>query len=166
MKRCARLRVLCALALSLAWGSAAATEPALLRLSGAGIAALEVDATLLDSLPRRQIEALDHGHPAQFEGVWMRDLLQRAGMPLGKVLRGEKMALALRVIARDGYVAVFALAELDPGFRERPILLADRRDGKPLGADEGPLRLVVADEARGARWVRQLEHIELIDMRP
>jgi hypothetical protein len=36
------------------------------------------------------------------------------------------------------------------------ILLADRRDGQPLAAAEGPLRLVVPDEKRHARWVRQV----------
>jgi hypothetical protein len=36
---------------------------------------------------------------------------------------------------------VFALAEFDPDFTNREILLADKRDGKPLGAKEGPWRI-------------------------
>ena len=35
------------------------------------------------------------------------------------------------------------------------VLLADHRDGQPLSTAEGPLRLVVPDEKRHARWVRQ-----------
>jgi hypothetical protein len=36
------------------------------------------------------------------------------------------------------------------------LLLADQRDGKPLSEKEGPLRLVVPDEKREGRWVRQV----------
>jgi hypothetical protein len=39
---------------------------------------------------------------------------------------------------------------------ERVVLLADRRDGKTLSATEGPLRVVVPDEKRQGRWVRQV----------
>ena len=66
------------------------------------------------------------------------------------------MALYLLVEAADGYRVVFALPELDPAFTERVVLLADHRDGQPLTPAEGPLRLVVPDEKRQARWVRQV----------
>ncbi len=56
----------------------------------------------------------------------------------------------------DGYRAVFALPELDPAYTDKIILLADKRDGKPMDAKEGPLRIVVPDEKRHARWVRQV----------
>ena len=66
------------------------------------------------------------------------------------------MALYLLVEAADGYRVIFALPELDPAFTERVVLLADHRDGQPLSTAEGPLRLVVPDEKRHARWVRQV----------
>ena len=53
------------------------------------------------------------------------------------------------------------LAETDPIFRERTLLLCYRKNGGPLSGKEGPLRLVVADEKRHARWVRQVTAIEL-----
>jgi hypothetical protein len=34
--------------------------------------------------------------------------------------------------------------------------LVDRCDGKPLSAQEGPLRIVVPGEKRHSRWVRQV----------
>jgi hypothetical protein len=37
-------------------------------------------------------------------------------------------------------VAVFSLAELDPGFCGSVIIVADTTDGKPLFAYQGPLR--------------------------
>lgn len=58
--------------------------------------------------------------------------------------------------AADGYRAVFALPRLDHAFTKRVILLADRRDGKALSVMEGPLRVVVIDEKRQGRWVRQV----------
>ncbi len=71
-------------------------------------------------------------------------------------MRGKNLALYLVVEAADNYRAVFALPELDPAFTERIVLLADRRDDKPLSAAEGALRVVVPDEKRQARWVRQV----------
>ena len=72
--------------------------------------------------------------------------------------RGSRVDLALFLVfgAADGYHAVFALPELDHAFTDRIIILADRRDGKPLAEKEGPLRIVVPDEKREARWVRQV----------
>ena len=77
-----------------------------------------------------------------------------AGLKLGQDLRGPALASYLLVEAADGYRAVFALPEIDPACTDRTILLADRRDGKPLPAQEGPLRIVVPGEKRRSRWVR------------
>ena len=57
---------------------------------------------------------------------------------------------------REQHRAVFALAEFDPDFTDRVILLADRRDGHPLSSKEGPFRIVVPGEKRHARWVREV----------
>jgi DMSO/TMAO reductase YedYZ molybdopterin-dependent catalytic subunit len=80
--------------------------------------------------------------------------LSEAGMP-GRVA----VATYVVVDAADGYRAVFALAELDPAQTDRVILLADRKDGQPLPAAEGPLRVVVPGEKRPARWVRQVKAV-------
>jgi len=111
----------------------------------------------LAALPRRQVRARDRdGTEATFAGVALVDLLRLAGVPLGTELRGKNLALYLLVEAADDYRVVFALPELDPAFTERLMVLADQRDGKPLAAAEGPLRLVVPEEKRHARWVRQV----------
>jgi len=111
----------------------------------------------LTTLPRREVRARDRdGTEATFTGVALVDLLRLAEVPLGDKLRGSNMALYVLIEAADGYRVVFALPELDPAFTERVVLLADRRDGQPLAAAEGPLRLVVPDEKRQARWVRQV----------
>jgi DMSO/TMAO reductase YedYZ molybdopterin-dependent catalytic subunit len=111
----------------------------------------------LAALPRREVRARDRdGTEVTFAGVALIELLRLAGVPLGEKLRGSNMALYLLVEAADGYRVVFALPELDPAFTERVVLLADQRDGQPLATAEGPLRLVVPDEKRQARWVRQV----------
>jgi DMSO/TMAO reductase YedYZ molybdopterin-dependent catalytic subunit len=96
------------------------------------------------------------GVESQFEGVPLIDILAKAGVPVGSNLRGPIMALYLVVDASDGYRAAFALAELDSAFTNRVILLADRRDGQPLSARDGPLQVVVPGEKKHARWVRQV----------
>ncbi len=63
--------------------------------------------------------------------------------------------------APDGYQVLFALAEFDPAFNDRVILLADRRDGKPLNTREGPLRIVIPGDKRGARWIRGVTTLEI-----
>ena len=89
-----------------------------------------------------------------------REILQRASAPLGKALRGSNMTMCVVAGGSDGYQAVFALAEFDPGFTDQLILVADHRDGQPLNFREGPLRLIVPSDKRPARWVRGFEHSE------
>jgi len=103
----------------------------------------------------------DHDAAAQFEGVPLSTLLSIAGIQLGDALRGSRMTEVLLVEAADNYRVVFALAELDPAFATREVILADKRDGKPLDAKEGPLRIVAPGDKRPARWVRQVTTLRL-----
>jgi hypothetical protein len=124
------------------------------------------DAATLAMLPRRTLRAGVHDQPAtEWSGVSLVDLLRKAGAPSGKTLRGKAMALVVRVMASDGYVVVFSLGELDADFGKREVLIADRHAGQALGAD-GPLRLVVVGDAHGARWVRNIERIEVVSAAP
>ena len=81
--------------------------------------------------------------------------------PLGKELHGE--ALACYVVARgsDGYEAVLSLAEIDPAFHPGDVLVADSMNGKPLDEHDGPLKLLVTEDKRPARAVRNLTTIQL-----
>jgi hypothetical protein len=67
----------------------------------------------------------------------------------------------LVVEARDGYRAVFAWAELDPGFMDKSVYVATMRDGKPLSDRDGPFELVVPGEKRLGRSVRQLTALRI-----
>jgi DMSO/TMAO reductase YedYZ molybdopterin-dependent catalytic subunit len=108
-------------------------------------------------LPRQTVHAKGHdGVESQFEGVPLIEILAKAGVPTGQALRGPAMVHYVVVEAADGYRAVFAVAELDPAFTDRVILLADHRDGKPLSTQSGPLQIIVPGEKKHARWVRQV----------
>jgi DMSO/TMAO reductase YedYZ molybdopterin-dependent catalytic subunit len=93
--------------------------------------------------------------------VALGEILKLAAIPNGEDIKGPWLAKYLLVSAADGYRAIFALPELSPSFTSGVVLLADRRDGKPLSATEGPLRLVVPGEKRQARWVRQVLSLTL-----
>jgi hypothetical protein len=124
--------------------------------------AVPLDATTLASLPREPITASAHGTVLHCDGIPLPALLRAAGAMPADPLRGAQLARYVQVDARDGYRAVFALAELDPTLGNRKVFLTDRCDGKPLPDDDGPLRLVAPYEARPARWVRQVEAITVI----
>lgn len=123
---------------------------------------LQLDAATLQKFPRRAFDASEHGKAAHWEGVALSELLRAAGAPLGEKLRGKNLALYLRVSAADGYRVVYSLAELDPAMHDGEVILADRRDGHALAANEGPFRLVAKDDKRPARWVRQVVAIDLL----
>src|SRR5262249_62182964 len=97
-----------------------------------------------------------------WDGVPLIEILKSAGAPTGEALRGPALSLYVVVGAADHYRAVFALGELDPSTGNRQAILADRKDGKPLDDKDGPLRVIVPDDKRPARWVRQVIAIDLL----
>lgn len=134
----------------------------ILTIGGEVAKPLRLDAASFAKLPHKQVEASDHGKAGHWQGVALVDLLRDAGVPIGEALRGANLALYVRVSAADGYRVVYALAELDPGFRDSEVIVADRRDGKPLDAKEGPFRIIAVGEKRPARWVRQVTAIDVL----
>jgi DMSO/TMAO reductase YedYZ molybdopterin-dependent catalytic subunit len=138
-----------------------------LRIEGLVDKPLGLSAADLARMPRQTLEARDRdGKLVRFAGVTLTEVLRAAGGPLGEKLRGTQLSKFLLVEAADGYRVVFALPELDPAFTDESILIADRRDGQPLSAAEGPLRLVVLHEKRQARWVRQVTTLRVLLANP
>jgi hypothetical protein len=118
----------------------------------------------LEALPRVKATSGAPGSPTTFEGVNLKDVLERGGVTLGKTLTGKRLASCLLVEAADGYRAVIALPEIDPAFADKQIILAFLKDGKPLDDKEGPYRVVIPDEKRMARWVRQVATLKIVDV--
>lgn len=123
---------------------------------------LVLDAAALAKMDRRSVRASAHGVEGEWGGVALIDVLRAAGAPVDDALRGPNLALYVRVSAADGYRVVYALAELDPKFRDDGVFLVDSKDGKPLSAEEGPFRLVAPAEKRPGRWVRQVIRIDVL----
>jgi hypothetical protein len=120
--------------------------------------------TDLEALPHIKVTASEHSSPVNFEGITVKSALERAGIVFGESMKGKRLSNCLLVEAADGYRVVIALPELDPAFTDKQILLVFLRDGKPLGEKEGPYRIVIPDEKRMARWVRQVTNLRIVDV--
>jgi DMSO/TMAO reductase YedYZ molybdopterin-dependent catalytic subunit len=142
-----------------------AQPEAKLTLSGDISAPLTITAGDLAGMPRETVELTEEdGAKFKYEGVAVQEILKKAGLPMGAI-RGKNLAAYILASAKDGYQVVFSLGELDPAFGNEKVLIVDKRDGKPLFAYQGPLRLVVAGDKAGARDVRMLEKIEIVKLR-
>ena len=115
------------------------------------------------ALPHMEISAYDpHGEAThKYSGVAMQEILARAGAPLGDKLRGKSLQLVVVAHSRDGYSIAFALAEFDPAFNDRSILLADTEDGKPLPDYASPFRMIIPGDKKAARWARMVDSMEI-----
>jgi hypothetical protein len=96
-----------------------------------------------------------------YSGIRLADLLVKVDAPLGSELRGKALAYYIVATGSDGYKSVLALGEVDPSFHPGEVLVADTMDGKPLDAHASPFKLLVTEDKRPARSVRNLTTIEL-----
>ncbi|MBV8834563.1 MAG: molybdopterin-dependent oxidoreductase [Acidobacteriaceae bacterium] len=127
--------------------------------------AVTVTAGDLTQIPRHKVVLNEHGTRIPYEGVLLHDVLARGGAPFGNELRGKALSSYVLATAQDGYQVVYTLTELDPAFVDSEILVADRRDGKPLDEKEGPFRIVVPGEKKPARSLRMLERLQVTQVR-
>jgi hypothetical protein len=95
-----------------------------------------------------------------YSGVPLATLLAKIDAPIGSQLRGDAMTTYIIATGSDGYAVVLSLAEADPEFHENQVIVADARDGQPLGKN-GPFQLIVPGDKRPARWVHNLVSITL-----
>lgn len=133
-----------------------------LTVSGEVTKPLTLRAADLQAMPRAEVTATDRdGKAHRYSGVSLLDLLKQAGTTLGNDLRGKNLMKYVVVRATDDYRVMFALPEIDADFAAQTILLADRVDGAPLPAGIGPYRIVVPNEKKPTRWVRNVNAIEV-----
>lgn len=135
------------------------------QVTGAVKQALSLSAGDLAKMPRVSVRTSSNGMQTVYEGVWLHEVLKKAGVPQGGELRGKALASYVLAEAQDGYQVVFSLGELDPAFIDNEILLADTANGKPLFGAQGRFRLVVPKDKPGARSVRMLTKIEVVQVR-
>ena len=94
---------------------------------------------------------------ATYTGALLWSVLERAQMLGGD--RRARLRRTIMVTGHDGYAAVLALAEIDPEFEGKQVLLAYRRDGQLIAGHA--LRLVVPGDRHGGRSVRDVIRIDL-----
>jgi DMSO/TMAO reductase YedYZ molybdopterin-dependent catalytic subunit len=146
-------------------GLLTAQTPPSFQVTGAVKQTLTLSADDLAKMPRATVRTTNNGMETVYEGVWLHEVLKKAGAPQGSELRGKALSSYALVEAQDGYQVLFSLAELDPAFIDNEILVADSANGKPLFGAQGNFRLVVPKDKPGARSVRMLTKIEVVQLR-
>lgn len=144
---------------------ASAQESPAITVSGAVKQTLALTAAGLAKMPRATVTTKNDGLEVSYEGVWLHEVLKAAGVPAGTELRGKALTTYVLAEAADGYQAIFSLAELDPAFTDNQVLLADKADGKALFGAQGAFRLVAPKDKRGARPVRMLQKLEVVQVK-
>lgn len=142
-----------------------AAAPATISISGDVQTPVSVSIDDLKKMPRTTVTMAEHGRETRYEGVLVSALLARAGVPLGAALSGKALSTYVLASASDGYQVVFSLGEVDPALTHNDIIVADTGDGQPLAATQGPLRIVSPHDVRGARSIRMLQRIEVVQLR-
>ena len=150
--------------LSAGFVAAQEVQPSI-QVSGAVKQPLTLTADDLAKMPRASVHTMSNGMETVYEGVWLHEVLKRPGVPQGGELRGKALSSYVLAEAQDGYQVVFSLGELDPAFIDNEILLADTANGKALFGGQGRFRLVVPKDKPGARSVRMLTKLEVVQLR-
>jgi hypothetical protein len=139
--------------------------PPSIQVTGAVKQALALTPDDLAKMHRASVHTKSNGMETVYEGVWLHEVLKKAGVPQGSELRGKALTSYVLAEAQDGYQVVFSLAELDPSFIDNEILLADTANGKPLFGAQGRFRLVASKDKPGARSIRMLTKLEVVQLR-
>jgi hypothetical protein len=129
--------------------TAIAQQAPTVSVTGAVTRPLTLSAADLASMPRAKAVTDNNGIQTTYEGVWMSDVLKKAGVPLGAGLRGAALAGYVMASASDGYQVVFSIGESDPEMTSGQYLLADTANGKPMFGENGSFRLVIPTDKAG-----------------
>lgn len=138
-------------------------KPATVKITGEVTKSLTIGEADLQKFKQSIVTRKDRdGKDHVYSGVVLAEILQSAGVTLGRDLKGENLTKYVLVEASDGYQVLFALAELDKDFTDRTIILCDQIDGKPLLPADGPFRIIVQDEKKPARCIKQVTGIKIV----
>lgn len=124
----------------------------------------------LQALPAEEVEVdfltgtgMQHH---RYRGVRLSTLILQAGPLFNPNVRNDALHWYVRIDATDGYWVILAWAEIDPGFANKPVLVAYEEDGALLGEMDGMARLVVPGDLRGGRYVSNISTITLLKAEP
>jgi DMSO/TMAO reductase YedYZ molybdopterin-dependent catalytic subunit len=144
-----------------AYESKAQQQPSV-KVSGEVATPLDLKIGDLQQMPQtRVLHKEKDGKEHTYTGVTLAEILQKAGITMGKDPKGKGITQYVLIDAKDGYQVVFALAELDKDFTDRKIILADKVDDKPLPESVGPLQVIVEGEKKAGRCIKQVIAIKV-----
>lgn len=90
-----------------------------------------------------------------YKGVPLKSILDKAG------LEEKPKGLVIIVSATDGFYVTLSWGEIYNTLCGDRIILAYEKDGKPLGADEGFVRLIIPSDKfigdRAVKWVNRID---------
>jgi hypothetical protein len=92
-------------------------------------------------------------------GPLLADVLALAKPVFDPAMKNDQLRHYVAATGSDGYQAIVAWGEFDPGFEGKQILLSINEDGQSLAA-VGP-RLVVPGDVRGGRYVSNVVELRL-----
>jgi DMSO/TMAO reductase YedYZ molybdopterin-dependent catalytic subunit len=141
--------------------TAFATGSCPVSLGGAVEKPLCLTAGELRALPAAELSltlmAGSRPETGSYKGVPLWKLLELASVK-SRRSKGANLLHTIVVTGRDSYAVALAIAEIDPRFEGKAVLLAYDQDGRPL---RNGFRLVVPGDQEGGRSVRDVVRIEV-----
>jgi hypothetical protein len=137
-----------------------------IAISGEGITPLTITKGMFADMKQVVVMAKAHDEKVhRYSGVTIADLLTKAGVMLGDSAKKHTVTSYIIVTAADNYKAIYTMAEIDPLFANRSIILADREDKKALPVQDGPFQIIVPGEKKHGRWIRQVTGIQVFQVK-
>lgn len=143
-------------------GSLAPLKPGEVRVAGRVDKPYTVTLAELRALPQTSVSVEFTSAKGQqkhtYQGVLLHEVLKNAQPRFDASKKNGSLRGVVAATGGGDYRAVFAWAELDPGFAKSQVLLAVSEDGSPFEDASGP-RLVVPQDTKGGRYVSELNQL-------
>ena len=120
---------------------------------------MAIDIELLRSLPQHDLSTRLRSPRGVRDYAFRGALLHDYAVAAGLLPQGPSANQYYRAAAGDGFVVAVAMAEVAPGYSDKPVLLACEQDGEAIRAGA---RLVVPGDDLGGRSVFGIESIEVV----
>jgi len=99
------------------------------------------------------------GAPVSYTGPTLYAVLQQAGLVPNASFKNDLLRQFVTIVGSDTYQVTVALAEILPTFGNQQVLLAYEKDARPLGSDEGAVRLIVPGDRLAGRDVQHVTQV-------
>jgi len=124
-----------------------------------------VERSEIAKLPHQIVKARGSDNKMSvYSGVPLKESLKHVGVVFSRERQQRNLGSVVLVESVDATSVLFAMAELDTALTNKPILVADAKNGKPLTAPEGPFRIIVPGEKEPTRWVKQVWAIYIVQI--